>query len=165
MKIHITGYEESKQGRHRLYNGWDKKEELYDVPLNQLGDKLNEIYDKDFGDVQYVEIKVRHKLNVDLEEQDKRYVKAVGVELENRLLISFAQFFVISIFLTLYLALTGTVENYHNIIHGDSYLEIFLLFFVNAVVMGVFFSFGISNLIFLIRSLIFSYKEKRRNKK
>lgn len=164
MKIHIKGYEDSKQGRHTLYNGWDKKNELQELPINKIGDKLNEIYDKDFGEVEFIEIKIRHKLNTSLVEQDKRYIKAVGVDLEKRLLLSFGQVFLITQIVTLYLALTGTIQNYYNIIHGDSIWSIIGLFLVNGIVFGMIFSFGISNMIFLIRYMIFQYKEKKREK-
>lgn len=162
MKIHIKGYEDSKQGRHTLYNGWDKKNELQELPINKIGDKLNEIYDKDFGEVEFIEIKIRHKLNTSLVEQDKRYIKAVGVDLEKRLLLSFGQVFLITQFVTLYLALTGTIQNYYNIIHGDNIWSIIGLFLVNGIVFGMIFSFGISNMIFLIRYMVFQYNEKKR---
>ena len=123
---------------------------------------MSEIYDKDFGEVEFIEIKIRHKLNTSLVEQDKRYIKAVGVDLEKRLLLSFGQVFLITQFITLYLALTGTIQNYYNIIHGDSIWSIIGLFLVNGIVFGMIFSFGISNMIFLIRYMVFQYNEKKR---
>ena len=164
MKVYVKGFEESKQGRKTLYNGWDENNTLHDIPVEKLGDKLNEIYNKDFGEVEFVEIKIRHKLKHESVKQDERYIKTVGIDIEKRLVLSFFQAFIISQFITLYLALTDTVHNYHTIIYSGHIGEIIGLFVVNGIAFGMIFSFGVSNLIFLIRYMVFQYKEKRYKK-
>lgn len=165
MKIYIKGYEDSKQGRNTLYNGCDKKSEFTDIPINKIGEKMNEIYGEDFGDMEIVEIKIRHKTSPEIIEQDDRYIKAVGIDLEERILISFAQMFVLGLFLTFYIAWSNTIPNFHRIVFGDGSLgELFLLFFVNSLFTGMFLGIGGSIFIFLVRQIIFTYKERKRVK-
>lgn len=165
MKIYIKGYEDSKQGRHTLYHGWDEKNELPDVPINKIGKKLNEIYNDDFGEVEFVEIKVRHKTSAEMVAEDERYIKAVGINLEERILISFFQMFVLGLFITFYLAWSNTIPNYHRIVFGDGGIwEMIGLFFVNSIVLGMILGFGGSIFIFLVRQIIFTYKERKRVK-
>ena len=165
MKIYIKGYEDSKQGRITLYNGCDKKSEFTDIPINKIGEKMNEIYGEDFGDMEIVEIKIRHKTSPEIVEQDDRYIKAVGIDLEERILISFFQMFVLGFFITLYIAWSNSNENYHRIVFGSgSIWEMIGLFFINSIVFGMIFGLGGSIFIFLVRQIIFTYKERKRVK-